>query len=567
MNTASVNKFDLNLAPPPKQINRESVMGVSRHLESLTQDFIANCQSAERELFEIPWDPKIFPWVHKRIYAQYFDKAKNKLVFQCRSDDVHAVLNSCADREIREKFYKIYQNHRRGGSPSSLAKTSAAPPDNVQVARKLLSTRKYLARLLGYENYFGYALRHKMIKSPAAVNNFLQDTLKALAPIHRNNYKKLARFARRKLGIKKLAPWDINFIISKFSENILQTKSWKFPDYFELDAVKKFSFNYFEKMFAIKFIPEPGTGNREVYIIYDLRQNKKLARLNLDLCYDSKRKKFTANTAAVVDVYKPEHEARVVELDLSANFSRDPEHNKYLLDLQDIALLFHEMGHALETSFTYANFGQAQGIKNEIDTLEFYSRFMENFAHDEDFLRAMSAHHSTGEKLPRAVFNDSIKLENFLNSFNLLDLLLVSHKELKVNLLEKSDRLPQNIQAADEEIFGKCGGLNPNIFYECSPEIFHSAALTKNDTCNFYSYLLAEALASEVFKKFKGRRSLAAPPPATTMRDNFFEVRGVVPFIESYEKFTGKKLSELTVAGNFKVTSGNASLWERVFNR
>ena len=566
MSNASANTYDLTSAPSPQKINRDSVIGVSRHLESLSEEFIINCERAQRELFEIPWEPKNFPWGHKRIYAQYYDKAKNKLVFQCRHNDVHAVLSSCADRKIRERFFKMYQSRGHAAAPPTGLKPTAAPHDNVLVAKKLLSTRKYLAGLLGYENYLEYALRHKMIKSPAVLNNFLQDTLKTLAPIHRKNHKKLARFACQKLGIEKLAPWDINFIISKFCEDILQTKSWEFLDYFELGAVKKFSFDYFEKMFAVKFISCPGNADKEAYIIHDLRQNKKLARLNLDLCHDPERTKFVSSVAAAVGVYKSPKDSSLVELDLNANFTKDPVHNKYLLDLKDLALFFHEIGHALETSFTYANFGETRGIETEIDMLEFYSHFMENFVYDEDFLHAMSAHHLTGEKLPRTVFNNSVKVQNFLNSFNLMDSLLLAHKELKINLLEQREQLPENIQAATYEIFGECSGLNSNIFYERNPEMFHSTARLVNN-CNMYSYLLSEALASAVFSKFKGRRSLAVPPSATAMRDNFFEVRGVVPFAESYENFTGQKITALSAANNFKVGPQNDSFWKRVFTR
>ena len=125
-----------------------------------------------------------------------------------------------------------------------------------------------------------------------------------------------------------------------------------------------------------------------------------------------------------------------------------------------------------EASFTYNNPNVCQEIQTERDMTEFYSQFMQNFVYDWSFMQEMSSHYKTGKKLPRSVFKEVMQTQKFVDSFNIMDNLLLASKELEINLLDDSSSLESTVKMADKEIFGDSVGLIPNIFYEKNSPVF-----------------------------------------------------------------------------------------------
>ena len=222
-------------------------------LKVWSETFLANCIWGESEKFKVAWDSKKFPSLHNSIRDKYLNKATNMLEFGCTYSDLGCFLSFCVDRKMREEFYKKYVNMKAIHAHDKYTDSFLGPSDNIAVAKELLNLRKYLGQALGYENYISYDFKDKMINCPQVIKNFLKDSLDAIRPIHRKNLKKTKDYARKKLNIKNIMPWDITYVLSTSAANITKMSSHQFDNYFELSRVIEFSFNYFEKNVFFEF--------------------------------------------------------------------------------------------------------------------------------------------------------------------------------------------------------------------------------------------------------------------------------------------------------------------------
>ena len=565
-------------APPPPQLNTRSdnpaanaqreasIRGVQEGIAQKSDNFLANCAAAARQKFKASGDPQKYDFISEQARRRYLNPATNMMEFPCQLAHLSTLIMNCTDRKIREAFCKRYTEQRPATVQSEYGGAWKNFPDNYHLATQLLSARKYLAQLLGYENYIDYAFADKVIDSPAAIDKFLEKSLAVLQPVYRENFRKTERFARAQLNLAPLQPWDYSYVVANYSARITKTKPWELIDYFELERVKQFSFDYFEKMFGLKFVRTTADNCDEAYLVHDRQQKKNLALLKLDLFDDPRREKCHNNTAAYVRIKYRGKDTTLPELSLGAQFSKNPADGKCLLGFSDLVVYFHEMGHVLEASFTGQNIQENPDYPIEMDMIEFYSQFTQNFVYDWEFMREMSSHHLTGKKMPRTVFNDALKHKKFTESSNIMDTLLLAFKEIKLNLQPSVLNVPGSVAELDQKVFGTQRGVIHNVFYESSPNLFHWLPGALNDKCNFYSYLVAEVAAREVFDKFKGKNSLATPQADTRLRDTIFAARGRIPFATAYKEFTGKEIFALN-ARKYNAALREPSLIDKFWGR
>ena len=87
--------------------------------------------------------------------------------------------------------------------------------DNTAVIRRILELRREAALLLGYTSYAEVSLVPKMARSVDEVLLFLRDLARRAKPFAQRDYVELLAFARERLGIDDLAPWDLAYASEK----------------------------------------------------------------------------------------------------------------------------------------------------------------------------------------------------------------------------------------------------------------------------------------------------------------------------------------------------------------
>ena len=103
-------------------------------------------------------------------------------------------------------------------------------------------------------------------------------------------------------------------------------------------------------MFSLNFIPIKSKDKKESYLIYDSKHKRKLAVLNLDLYHDPKRTKGNNNYGGFITFDKSE-QSDIPEILFATNFLKNDKKDKYLLNLGNLIVFFHEMGHVLRSEF------------------------------------------------------------------------------------------------------------------------------------------------------------------------------------------------------------------------
>ena len=124
---------------------------------------------------------------------------------------------------------------------------------------------------------------------------------------------------------------------------------------------------------------------------------------------------------------------------LTCNFTQpavvNGELQPSLLTHDEVITLFHELGQGIHHMLTRVDEIGVSGISGvEWDAVELPSQFLENFCWEWEVLQHMTAHVTSGEPLPRILYDKMLAAKNFQGGlqnvrqleFSLFDLLLHS---------------------------------------------------------------------------------------------------------------------------------------------
>ncbi|MFN7507389.1 MAG: M3 family metallopeptidase, partial [Limnobacter sp.] len=91
------------------------------------------------------------------------------------------------------------------------------------------------------------------------------------------------------------------------------------------------------------------------------------------------------------------------------------------LSHDDVQTLFHEFGHGIHHMLTRVDELDVAGINGvEWDAVELPSQFMENFAWEWSVVESLTAHETTGEPMPKELFDKMVAAKNFQSGLQTL---------------------------------------------------------------------------------------------------------------------------------------------------
>lgn len=109
-------------------------------------------------------------------------------------------MKYAANRSLRESLYR-----------ASSTRASAAPFDNETIIQEILSIRKEMAQLLGFQTYAQVSISKKMAPSVAEVEKMHDDLRDKCIVMAKQEIATLAEYARSHGQEDELAPWDLSF--------------------------------------------------------------------------------------------------------------------------------------------------------------------------------------------------------------------------------------------------------------------------------------------------------------------------------------------------------------------
>ena len=121
-----------------------------------------------------------------------------------------------------------------------------------KIIEEILQLRQIMSEILGFENFAEYSLATKMAKKPSDVINFLNDLKKKAIKKSKNEILALQKYAKNKLDIKDLHPWDLAFVAEKYKEENFGVSQEELKKYFPVENVIMGLFKLVKDLYGIE---------------------------------------------------------------------------------------------------------------------------------------------------------------------------------------------------------------------------------------------------------------------------------------------------------------------------
>ncbi|DAZ99401.1 TPA: hypothetical protein N0F65_005303 [Lagenidium giganteum] len=408
-------------------------------------------------------------------------------------------MKYAANRSLRETLHRAY-----------ISRASGDQFDNEVIVNELLSIRKEMAQMLGFQTFAELSISKKMAPSVAEVEKMHEDLREKCLAIAQEELRALSEFAQTNGQQEPLAPWDTSYWSEKMKTELYLFNDEDIRPYFPLEQVLDGLFDLTSRAFGVTI--EPADGEVEVWNkdvrFFNVRrrdgQQEIIASFFLDPYSRPKEKNGGAWMNVCVD------RSRLLGRDddgglrnpvayLICNQSPPVGDRPSLMTFREVETLFHEFGHGLQHMLTTVDHSAVAGINGvEWDAVELPSQMMENFCYDQATLTSISGHYKTGEPLPSELFHKIKAARNYMAG-------LVMLRQLGFGALDMY--LHQHFDGGSESIFDvQQRILNRYSVMEALPEdkflCSFGHIFAGGYAAGYFSYKWAEVLSCDAFEAF-----------------------------------------------------------------
>lgn len=417
----------------------ERFVQLSSYIAAAGQEFNNNITIPAKSSVKIKpseWEETDIKPEHMKNLSKGFD---GSLTIPLYGNTPFELIRSCPNHIIRERVWTALHS---------------VPDEQIQLLTNLLRCREILAKLMGCQNYAEYALADKMARTPENVLSLLQGLIKDIQPDVikelRNLYKYLPNAksnASDEEVVKSIKPWDREFLLTKYMLSQKSTQSEDITEYFSLGTVVSGLSKLFQSIYGIKLVPqkiEPGEVWSQEVRRFDAISDKdgKVGIMYLDLLQRSGKTPHPAHFTVVCSRQMDEkelneadkfnlksypatknvetviHDSKTYQLpviSLVCNYNTNSA-GIICLTLDQVATLFHEMGHAMHSMLGRTKLHNVSGTRCQTDFVELPSILHETFARDERVLASFGRHYKTGEPVPLELLKKHLAADKILSS-------------------------------------------------------------------------------------------------------------------------------------------------------
>lgn len=438
-------------------------------------------------------------------------------------------------RELRERIYKAYQTR------ASEFGENSGQWDNAQNMEKILKLRHELAQLLGYRSYADYSLVTKMAESPEQVLSFLYDLADKSLAQGRREIEELREYARNKLQINELQPWDLAYCAEKLRKDRYALDSEALRKYFPVSKVISGLFECTKRLYKVSFKEHTGVSlwheDVKFYDIYDAFGSK-IGSFYMDLYARQGKRGGAWMDECLTRRLRGDGLLQLPVAYVECNFTPPVDGRESQLTHDEVVTVFHEFGHALNQLLTRVDVSDVSGI-NAVpwDAVELPSQFNENFAWQENVLNFLSSEVSCGESLPKDKLQALIKAKNFQSAMAMLRQLEFAVFDMRIHL-EYDPKKGARIQEILNEVRARLSVIpqyEKGRFANSFTHIFAGGY-----AAGYYSYKWAEVLAADAFGRFL-EEGLFNEKAGAEFRDYILASGGSVDAMQAFIQFRGRR--------------------------
>ena len=492
------------------------------------------------------------------------------------------VIQYADNRNLRELMYRAYATRASEfGKPEW---------DNTQLITEIVALRRELAQLLDFSSYATYSLEPKMAESPQQVLQFLNELAAKAKPFAERDLTELKQFAQDQLGLSELAAWDIAYVSEKLRSARYAYSDQDVKQYFPETSVLPGMFRLIETLYGLTIQPdetpassEQGSRLRDANVresgsapsnagvasasgvtspkgapvppsdgapkwhpdvrFFSIRDQdgKLIGQFYLDL-YARPSKRGGAWMDDAITRRRVGGGIQTPVAYLNCNFAApvgevDGKKRPALFTHDEVSTLFHEFGHGLHHLLTRVEELGVSGINGvEWDAVELPSQFMENFCWEWRVLEPMTAHITSGKKLPKELFDKMLAAKNFQSGMQTVR--QIEFALFDLHLHYDFDARSQSVADLLADVRRQVAVLIPPSFNRFAHSFSHVFA--GGYAAGYYSYKWAEVLSADVYSLFEERGVLDAET-GSRFRDEILAVGGSRPALESFIAFRGRE--------------------------
>ena len=457
------------------------------------------------------------------------------------------ILQLADNRKLRETIYRASATK---ASELGLDFSQLEQWDNSLNIIKMIKLRDEEAKLLDYKNFAEVSLVSKMAQSPQQVITFLEDLAKRARPHAEKDLAELRAFANEELGLDKLESWDVAYASEKLQEQRYAFSAQQVKQYFPESKVIDGLFRLVQTLFSVTITQDSAsTWHPDVRFFRIERDGKLIGQFYLDLyarsgkgggawMSDARSRRLTGSGALRTPI-------AYLTCNFTAPTTVDGKLHPTLLTHDEVTTLFHEFGHGLHHMLTQVDDVGVSGISGvEWDAVELPSQFMENFCWEWDVLQHMTSHVSSGEPLPRALYDKMLAAKNFQSGMQTLRQVEFSLFDMHLHY-DYDPAGSKSVQDLLDEVRQQFSVMMPPAFNRFQNSFGH--IFSGGYAAGYYSYKWAEVLSADAYGAFEeaaaaGGGVLSAETGQRFMQE-ILAVGGSRPAIESFKAFRGREPS------------------------
>ena len=452
---------------------------------------------------------------------------KGKWAFNLQRPSWTPFLQYSQKRELREKLYKAYIN--RGNNNNEF--------DNKEIIKQIVALRIEKAKLLGYETYAHFKLEKNMAKTPENVIKFLNELWMPAINQAKNEANEMQKLIDAEGGKFKLAAWDWWYYSEKVKKEKYALDEEMIRPYFKMENVRKGAFDVASKLYGIKFIKrndiEVYDSDVEVYEVQEADGSL------VGILYTDYYPRNGKRAGAWMSYYRGQSNMdgeMIYPLVVNVgNFTKPTSDKPALLSFDDVNILFHEFGHALNGLFNRSVYPGSK--RSPVDFVELPSQIMENWASHPDVLKMYARHYQTNEPIPDELIQKIQNSQYFNKGFEQTEYLAASFLDMDWHTLTEPIKI--DVNKFEENSLNKIG-LIPEIASRYQSTNFNHIFGSDGYSAGYYGYSWAAVLDADAFEAFL-ETDLFDQNVAKSFRENILEKSGSDDPMELYKKFRGRE--------------------------
>jgi oligopeptidase A len=519
---------------------KEELKRLNAELSSLEEEFADHVIDAEGEWTLLLPDRAQLAGVPDAIIEGMRRDAETKVqdgyLVTLKQPVVIAILMHATDRGLRETVF--IANNTRASELGREAKF-----DNTPVIDRILALRAQKAALLGFPNFAALSVDDKSAPSVADVMGFLERLAQKSLPAAQREYADLVSYARERLDIPELLPWDIAFVSERLRKERFDLSDELLRPYFPATYAFKGLFAVLERLYGLRIEEDPTApvwhAGVKFFLVHD-RSGALRGGFYADLYARAKKRGGAWMDDCVTRRVIPEIDIQLPVAYLNCNFAEPNDGDDGYLVHSEVETLFHEAGHVFHHVLGLSQYQGSSMSNVEWDAIECPSQLLEYWCWETDVLLALSKHRTSGESLPLELCEQLKRSKNFGSGMMSVRQLEFAITDMELHAKDASDTRTPRAVLADVRARVRVTPVYANDrLLNSFQHIFGGAY-----AAGYYSYKWAEVLAADIFEAFLESGDTCDTRIGVRVLREILEPGASRSFMESFEKFRGRVPSE-----------------------